>query len=177
MQTNLLPIKHVSQEHPAGCLAACLQMALAHVDVHRTQRQLNTLLGLTTLGKPMSKVKALHERQFQCRKVEVMYERGSQNLIGQQLERKLPVILFVRTGELQSYWQQDTQHAVLCIGYDDANVYLNDPAFIDTPQQVSWDELMLAWVEFDYMFAVVSATSYGNIFQKTLCHFSQLFKF
>ncbi len=31
----------------------------------------------------------------------------------------------------------------------------NDPAFADAPKQVMIDELMLAWSEFDYTYALI----------------------
>ena len=54
-----------------------------------------------------------------------------------------------------TYWKEDAQHALVVVGYDETNFYLNDPAFADAPKTVSIDEVMLAWLEFDYMYATV----------------------
>ena len=66
-----------------------------------------------------------------------------------------PCIVFVRTGDLP-YWSYATSHAVVVVGIDDDNVYLNDPYFEKAPQRVSHDEFLLAWSEFDYTYAVIS---------------------
>lgn len=155
MPISLLPIKHLPQKDPVGCLAACSQMALAHIGVRRTQRQLNRLFGLSAMGVPMSKVTKLHQHKFWRRTINVTYQSGNEQYVMKQIDQNLPVILFVHTAELRSYWQRDTQHAVLCVGYGDNYVYLNDPAFKDAPKRIIWDELMLAWLEFNYMCAVI----------------------
>jgi predicted double-glycine peptidase len=50
----------------------------------------------------------------------------------------------------------DTQHALVIIGYDDDSFFVHDPAFPNAPIQIDQDELYLAWLEFDYAFAVVT---------------------
>ncbi len=72
------------------------------------------------------------------------------------IDERIPPILFVRTSELLSYWAEDTQHALLVVGYDDTHFFLNDPAFPDAPKRVLVDELMLAWIEFDYTYATIA---------------------
>ena len=49
-----------------------------------------------------------------------------------------------------------TRPAVVTVGYDENHFCLNDPAFLDAPQQEPIDELMLAWLEFDYMYATIT---------------------
>jgi hypothetical protein len=34
---------------------------------------------------------------------------------------------------------------------------VNDPAFADSPKQVSWGNFLLAWSEFDYKYALISS--------------------
>jgi len=156
MPINLLPIKHLPQQDRVGCLAACSQMALAHIGIRRTQRQLNRIFVIGPMGLPMSRIQKLHQRRFWRKTVNVAYQTGNEQYVKKQIDQNLPVILFVRTDQLRSYWHRDTQHALLCIGYEDSHVYLNDPAFTDAPKRVIWDELMLAWLEFNYMCAVIS---------------------
>src|SRR5688500_9739580 len=57
LQMPLLSIDHRPQEYAVGCLTACAQMALAHLGSTQSQRQLNRLLGLTSLGTPQSRIK------------------------------------------------------------------------------------------------------------------------
>jgi hypothetical protein len=40
---------------------------------------------------------------------------------------------------------------------DDDAVYLHDPAFAQAPRQVSRGDFLLAWLGFDYDYAVVKA--------------------
>lgn len=60
------------------------------------------------------------------------------------------------TKELTTYWDVNVRHALLVVGYDDTHFYLNDPAFADAPKRVMIDELMLAWLEFDYIYALIT---------------------
>jgi hypothetical protein len=39
---------------------------------------------------------------------------------------------------------------------NDANVYLNDPAFVQAPMQVSIGDFDLAWLEHDEKYAVIT---------------------
>jgi predicted double-glycine peptidase len=71
------------------------------------------------------------------------------------LESGLPPIVYVDTGELRSYWAESTNHAVVVIGIEDDRVYLNDPDFETAPQTVSIAEFILAWLEQDYLYAVI----------------------
>ena len=147
-----LSINHRQQEASVGCLAACAQMALEHINVSVRQRRLNRLFGLTDMGVPWPRVARLSQLG-----VQVSLETGEEAQLQQAIDRNLPPIIFVRTGELTTYWDADLQHAILMVGYDEQSVFLNDPAFSTAPQQISWGELLLAMVEFDYSFAVITS--------------------
>jgi hypothetical protein len=67
----------------------------------------------------------------------------------------LPIIVFVNTVQLKSYWTSATYHAVVVIGLDAEVVYLCDPYFADFPKEVPRDEFLLAWLEQDYWYAVI----------------------
>jgi len=71
------------------------------------------------------------------------------------LAKNLPVILFVRTGDLLPYWQVDTPHAVVAAGIDVEQVALFDPGLAFAPALVSVGNLLLAWSHFDYSIAVL----------------------
>jgi uncharacterized protein YvpB len=47
------------------------------------------------------------------------------------------------------YWEVETSHVVVVIGFDESLVYLNDPAFSLVPQAVLWDAFLAAWAEYD----------------------------
>lgn len=70
------------------------------------------------------------------------------------LNRQIPSILFVLTGEL-SYWTINTQHAVVLAGFSGNEAHLFDPAVDAAPMTVPTDELLLAWSHFDYTYAAI----------------------
>jgi uncharacterized protein YvpB len=126
-------------------------MALAYAGVNVTQRQLNRILGLTDAGTPASHIQRLVRFS-----VDVNYAGADDAALRALLDRALPVIVFVSTGNLP-YWSADVQHAVLVVGYDDQYVYLHDPVFGAAPQLVTWGDFFLAWSEFDYRCACILA--------------------
>lgn len=73
------------------------------------------------------------------------------------LQNGVPAIIFLRTGDLP-YWQHQTDHAVIVVGYDDEAqlIYLNDPYFDEAPIAVSVSDFELAWLERDYHYAVIT---------------------
>ena len=74
------------------------------------------------------------------------------------LDTGTPAIVFIWTGDLP-YWTLETWHAVVVVGYDEANFYLNDPAFPTAPQIVSHGDLDLAWIAYDAYYAVIAISS------------------
>ncbi|MBK8047255.1 MAG: hypothetical protein IPK16_09120 [Anaerolineales bacterium] len=87
--------------------------------------------------------------------VDVIYATGDESTLG-AIDRGNPPIIFVDTGELP-YWNLQLRHAILMVGYDEVDVFLNDPAWDTAPMTTSWDDLMLAWSEFDYRYALILA--------------------
>ncbi len=75
---------------------------------------------------------------------EVFYGAGSLATVEVYLQQQLPCILFVRTGDLRSYWKIDTPHAVVVAGLDVDNVALFDPGLGVAPSIVSIGNLLLA---------------------------------
>lgn len=71
------------------------------------------------------------------------------------VEQGIPVLVFVMTGHL-TYWQLDVAHALVVVGMDEANVYLDDPWFDTAPQVSSIDNFLAAWAEFDHLAAVIT---------------------
>ncbi len=151
MPKNLFPpLIHRPQEADAGCLAACTQMILERMGIQVTQTKLNQLFGLTIGGVPLTRLTRL-ESTFG---VHVMLEHGDEHTIQSFINENAPLLVFVRTNQL-SYWTIDTRHTLIVVGYDTEHVWLHDPAFADAPIKVLMDELMLAWLEFDYQYAVL----------------------
>ncbi len=150
MPLRVLSVPHKVQEHEAGCLAACAQAVLSFLGVEQTQTNLNRILGLTSIGVPFR-----HIQRLTTLGVAVLLQRGEESDLRSAIDRNLPPILFVKTGDLP-YWQDNTAHAVVMIGYGENTVLLADPQFVHSPQHIDWDALMLAWSEMDYYFALIS---------------------
>lgn len=66
----------------------------------------------------------------------------------------IPPVALLYTTHLP-YWERETAHAVVIIAMDAEHVTLNDPAFPSAPQTISCDAFMLAWSDFDYLYAVI----------------------
>mgnify|MGYP001110535087 FL=1 len=107
-------------------------------------------LGTTEIGTPARNISRLESRGFK-----VVYQEGSLQLLSDTLNRGVPCILFLRTGELP-YWQVDTAHAVVLAGLRGDQAYPHDPVFVDAPKIASVDALMLAWPWFDYTAATLT---------------------
>lgn len=153
MPKHWLAIEHHPQEADAGCLAACVQMALAHLNIPTSQQVLNRLFGLTPAGVPVSRLVRL-ERYG----VHAAIHYGTVNDLIHYVDQDFPPIVFVRTGSLP-YWSLDTQHALLVSGYDGNDLLINDPAFLIAPQRVEAAVLQLAWDEFDGRYAILRRAS------------------
>jgi ABC-type bacteriocin/lantibiotic exporter with double-glycine peptidase domain len=145
----LLSIEHRRQEERTGCLAACAQMALEVIGIRQSQQDLNRMLGMTEAGTPSPRVKRLNRQG-----VAVVYDTGDEHVLRTAIDRGLPPIVFLLSGDLP-YWRVNLRHAVLMVGYSEDEVFLNDPAFADSPKGVSWGDFLLAWSEFDYRYALV----------------------
>jgi ABC-type bacteriocin/lantibiotic exporter with double-glycine peptidase domain len=153
MPKSLLPIKHFIQKYDVGCLAACTQMALHYLGIETTQKRLNQLFEVGELGTPNWRIR----RVADVFPVSVaLNEQGDESDLIQYIQQHTPVIIFLLTGEL-SYWDVNIQHAILVVGFDDTYFYVNDPAFPDAPKPILINELMIAWIEFDTQFAVISS--------------------
>ena len=112
--------------------------------------RLITLLGIQDFGAPSSNIRRLAKLGLS-----VSFSQGTQAELEAHLLGGEPCIVFLRTREL-SYWTEDTGHAVVLVGMDSDAVYFNDPAFGDAPQRVSRGDFLLAWLDFDYDYAVIT---------------------
>jgi predicted double-glycine peptidase len=72
----------------------------------------------------------------------------------QALTDGVPPIALLRTTHLP-YWKRETAHAVVIVSMDVDHIMLNDPAFPTAPQTVPRDAFMLAWLDFDCLYAVI----------------------
>lgn len=150
MRRNLLPVSHRKQRQQADCLAACAAMVLEYWRRPVSYARLVALLGIQDFGAPSSNIRHLADLDLS-----VSFSQGTLAHLEAHLQRGEPCIVFLHTGELP-YWTEDTGHAVVVVGLDSDTVYLNDPAFDQAPQRVSHGDFLLAWLDFDYDYAVIT---------------------
>lgn len=144
-----LDVPHRTQSKEAGCLPACAEMVLASFGHSMDQKDLARLLGTSWLGTPSSNIRRLTTLGYV-----VTYGETSLEEVATYLGQEIPVVAFVRTGDLP-YWQTDTAHAVVVAGIDEYQVYVNDPCVAEAPQPVPKLAFLLAWARQDYTFAAI----------------------
>lgn len=147
----LLPVKHFPQESEAGCLAACSQMILRFLGIKKSQRSLHRLFQPTPFGVPFSWLARLQQFNVTIS----IRSFGDQSTLIEAIAQQTPPIVFLRTQFLPC-WQADTQHAIVVVGYDDTNFWVNDPAFTQAPLVVPVASLLLAWDGMDYAYALIT---------------------
>jgi ABC-type bacteriocin/lantibiotic exporter with double-glycine peptidase domain len=147
----ILSVDHVPQESEVGCLAACSQMVLGFLGIKRSQHALNRLFQPTSFGVPFSRLTRLQRLNV----VVSIRPFGDERSLIEALEQQSPPIIFLRTQPLP-YWQADTQHAIVVVGYDSANFLVNDPAFKQAPLTVPLASLLSAWDGMDYAYALIT---------------------
>ncbi len=155
----LLPVSPFKQKQQADCLAACCAMVLTYLQTKVSYQRLLRLLKVQTFGSVFH-----HLKNLEVLGVSVLIDEGDIDTLKHCLSLGLPVIVFVDTGELQSYWVDQTNHAVLVVGLDEAAnasgvIYLNDPEFLEAPKHVPLAEFELAWLEKDYLYAVIEKST------------------
>jgi len=146
-----LKLVHQPQRYEADCLAACAAMVLEYLGQSVEYAQLLHILNITpNLGAPASHIKRLSTLGLG-----IVYRAGTISDLMKYLAQNIPCIVFVNTIELD-YWTEATRHAVVVVGIDERQVYLNDPFFEVAPQIVSRLEFELAWDEMDNSYAVIT---------------------
>lgn len=125
-------------------------MILDYLHVPVKYPQLLSLLRIQAFGTSFSSLHNLETLGLSVRIAEGDIER-----LREHLESGLPSVVFVDTGQLISYWNEQTNHAVVVVGMEENQIYLNDPEFKSAPQSISIDEFLLAWQEKDCLYAVI----------------------
>jgi ABC-type bacteriocin/lantibiotic exporter with double-glycine peptidase domain len=146
---TLLPVSHHRQKQQADCLAACAAMVLGYLHVPVAYNRLTHLLRVSEIGTPFRNLSYLRPLGLS-----VLIAEGDLEALREHLDSGLPVIVDVDTAQLP-YWDEATDHAVVVIGVDDQQVYLHDPSTSGAPHIVSLTEFELAWLEKDYLYAVI----------------------
>ena len=158
---KILSVSHIRQLGEGYCLPACAQMVLAYLGVlgadamgetaqRQLAKQLQMIFGVGTPG--------FHIRLLASRRIEVIYRRGELADLRAALNKGLPPIIMLVTGELP-YWGISTTHAVVLLGIDENSVLLNDPDYEQAPIRVSLGDFELAWYEMGNKYALLKKKS------------------
>ena len=147
----LLSVPHLLQRSDGDCLAACVAMVLAYLDRVMDYAALLSLLKIRPHGAPAGNIRLLASLNLN-----VVYSKTDMVGLEAMLQQGHPVIVFVRTGELP-YWTYSTDHALLVVGYDESQLYVNDPYYSEAPIAVPRGDFELAWLEHDYRYALITS--------------------
>ena len=131
-------------------------MVLVYLEREVDYGRLLQLLQIKSYGAPASNIRLLAQLGFAVT-YGITDMSGLENMVAQNQ----PVIVFVRTGELP-HWDYNSDHALVVVGYDENNLYVNDPYFPDAPLTVSRGDFELAWLERDYYYALVTLQQAGH---------------
>jgi ABC-type bacteriocin/lantibiotic exporter with double-glycine peptidase domain len=143
-------VPHLLQRDDGDCLAACAAMVLAYLDRAMDYAALLSLLKIRPHGAPAGNIRLLASLNLN-----VVYSKTDMVGLEAMLQQSHPVIVFVRTGELP-YWTYSTDHAVLVVGYDEGQLYVNDPHCSEAPIAVPRGDFELAWLKHDYRYALIT---------------------
>ena len=150
MPKVLLPVPRIKQLGEGDCLAACASMVLTYLEFPGAYDELLRELNVRSYGAPASNIKLLMKWNLT-----VSYSVADMSGLETFLDNGHPVIVFVRTGDLP-YWQVNTDHAIVVVGYDRETIYVNDPYFDNAPIVVNRGDFELAWLERDYYYALIA---------------------
>ncbi len=97
---------------------------------------------------------ARNVRRLSSLGVTVSFGSTTLSQLRQNLLDGIPSIVFVST-EVLPYHDRVSFHAVVIVGLSEETVYINDPAFEAAPQAIPMGYFMLAWSDFDYLYATI----------------------
>ncbi|MEZ4865079.1 MAG: C39 family peptidase [Caldilineaceae bacterium] len=144
-------IRNKQQQDEYGCLVVCCQMILGYLGIDKDEEWLWKQLRAGSIT-PFSKVQNL------ATDLGLVVERSSWQddlrLFEPYIESGLPVIVAV-DADHTAYWPYYRDHAVIVIGFDEAHVFVNDPAQAEAPLAVDIGTFLLAWANRDYEYAVI----------------------
>ncbi|MCB0110491.1 MAG: C39 family peptidase [Caldilineaceae bacterium] len=146
----LLSVPHLQQPSDGDCLPACVYMILSYYERRVRFWRLRRLLATKSFGTPFSNL-----QQLESGGVKVTLEtRGDLSVLHRYLVQNIPCIASVQTEHLP-YWTYNTLHAVVVVGIDSSQIYLNDPELPEAPVAVPLGDFDLAWLAQDERYAVL----------------------
>ncbi len=145
-----LNVPLLAQRDRTDCLPTCVEMVLIYQGQTVSRAWLCRVLETTGIGTPGFKLLHLCAHGYQVTYAPATDERP----LIEALNLGAPPIALVLTHNL-SYWPHSVAHAVVVTGLSQHTVIVNDPAFPELSRHIPYDEFMLAWSDFDYLYAVI----------------------
>lgn len=126
-------------------------MVLQYQNIPTRRSTLRRILGTTVYGTPSSNLTKLKSLGLR-----VIYKQAQdEQELREALARGIPPICLVETENI-GYWQGSAGHAVVVVDMNSSAVVVNDPAYADERQTIPLDTFLLAWVERDYLYALLT---------------------
>jgi ABC-type bacteriocin/lantibiotic exporter with double-glycine peptidase domain len=148
-------IEHRAQRAPerreADCLVACAAMVLDYLGIRRQYGWLSRVLETTAIGTPFSHLEKLRDALGVG--VE-LGENGTLATFEPLLDSGLPIIVAVDTDDPEQ-WPHYPNHAVVVVGFSTEQMYVNNPAVSEAPQEIEVETFLWAWSRRDYEYAVI----------------------
>ena len=149
--SDILPVPHFGQSAEGYCLPACARMVLSYLGLDHSEAEISRILGTKPFGTPIFAIQRLAHSNLR-----VIFQEWSVSELLTKLAARQTMIVSVRTGFLDYYYQEDFAHALVVVGaIQNDHFWVLDPFQTTGPLPVSWDGLLAAWSEFDYQGAVL----------------------
>lgn len=147
MSTVFISKRHHRQEHNMSCLAACSKMLLDFHGNRVEESALRDLLSTENSGTPVVNILKLNA-SLPNTKAEV-HHWSLDDLLGYLKTRQCPCAVTVGTIHLPHWKRKSCLQAVVIHGFDEKEIFLNDPYFDDHEFQVPIKAFLSAWAEMD----------------------------
>lgn len=136
-----VPLK--KQELKFSCGASALRSVLHYFGIKKTEESIRNMAKTNKEGtKTQNIIKTARKLGLKTKAKYNMDEKDFKNW----LDKKIPVVVcFQAWGSKKYYKTKESGHYAVAIGYDDKNVYFQDPSLEDSRGHLSWEEFKKRW--------------------------------
>lgn len=140
-----VPLKR--QELKFSCGASALRSVLHYFGINKTEEEIRQKAKTDENGTTTQNIIKV-AKQFGL-KTKAQYNMKEQEL-KDWIDKKIPVIIcFQAWGYKKYYKNKESGHYAVVIGYDEENIYLQDPSIEDARGYLPWDEFIERWHDID----------------------------
>lgn len=136
-----VPLKR--QELKSSCGAGALRSVLHYFGINKTEEEIRQMVKTNEEGTKTQNIIRV-ARQLGL-KTKAKYNMDEQDL-KDWIDKQIPVIIcFQAWGAKKYYKTKESGHYAVVIGYDDENVYFQDPSIDDARGHLPWKEFIKRW--------------------------------